>query len=116
MKDLANHSQEDEQTLRHLLSELCTMLQEFKQNQENCGRTLCRPAACEQELGEETELADDLVDAVDVQELFRITKSTYYRWVQKGILTPIKMNKKDFYRKSELQELLQRRKYRERGI
>lgn len=116
MKNLSNYLHQEEQTLRELLSDLCTLLQEFKQNQENCGRTLCRPVACAQGVEEETKLSDDLVDAVDVQELFRITKSTYYRWVKKGILTPIRMNRKDFYRKSELQELLQRRKYRERGF
>lgn len=116
MKNLSNYLHQEEQTLRELLSDLCTLLQEFKKNQESCYSNNCKRVACQQERGGETELSEDLVDAVDVQELFRITKSTYYRWVKKGILTPIRMNRKDFYRKSELQELLQRRKYRERGF
>lgn len=111
MNNRSKDYSQEEQTLRGLLSDLCTLLQEFKQNQENSGPHLCQVENCARV---ETPLSDDLIDAVDVQELFRITKSTYYRWVRRGILTPIKMNKKDFYRKSDLKVLLHRRKYRER--
>lgn len=68
------------------------------------------------EQAEEADLADDLLDAKDVQELFNITSSTYYRWVKSGVLTPSTFNKKHFYSKSDLKALLEQRKYRERGF
>ncbi|MBD1431779.1 helix-turn-helix domain-containing protein [Sphingobacterium sp. DN00404] len=56
-----------------------------------------------------------LLSAKDVQTLFTIGHSTYYRWIKSGRLTPTIVNGRHYYRKEEIIALLEKRRYRNRG-
>ena len=58
---------------------------------------------------------DNLLTAKDVQTLFCIVHSTYYRWIDKGYLKPITIGGKHYYQARDIYLLLEKRKYRERG-
>ncbi|KAF2955839.1 helix-turn-helix domain-containing protein [Marinitoga sp. 38H-ov] len=49
---------------------------------------------------------DELLTRNEVMELFKISAPTIYRWGKKGILKPIKIGKKVFYKKSDIEKLL----------
>lgn len=56
-----------------------------------------------------------LMTAKDVQNLFGIVHSTYYRWINKGLLTPIIIGGKHYYEPDHIQRKLVGRRYRQRG-
>lgn len=57
----------------------------------------------------------DLLTAKEVQLLFGIVHSTYYRWVARQWLVPIVVGGKHYYRQEDIDTLLQQRKYRKAG-
>ncbi|CAM3540859.1 MAG: Helix-turn-helix domain [Sphingobacterium sp.] len=59
--------------------------------------------------------ADDLLTSKEVQSLFGIVHSTYYRWIDRKWLDPIIIGGKHYHRRDDIQSLLEKRKYRERG-
>lgn len=59
--------------------------------------------------------ADDLLTSKEVQSLFGIVHSTYYRWIDRKWLDPIVIGGKHYHRRDDIQSLLEKRKYRERG-
>lgn len=59
--------------------------------------------------------ADDLLTAKQVQSLFGIVHSTYYRWIARKWLHPKIIGGKHFHLRDDIEVLLQKRKYRERG-
>src|SRR5690606_5797900 len=58
---------------------------------------------------------DNLLTAKEVQDMFGIVHSTYYRWIAKGWLIPMIVGGKHYYDAEEIQRLLKGRKYRARG-
>ncbi|WP_093365679.1 helix-turn-helix domain-containing protein [Sphingobacterium wenxiniae] len=56
-----------------------------------------------------------LMTAKEVQHLFGIVHSTYYRWIERGYLKPIILGGKHYYQAKDIYLLLEKRKYRERG-
>lgn len=104
---LKNYSGMDRLSFKNLLILMYAQLDKiYRQNEKKC----CRSCA------EIEDITAGLLDAQDVQNILRITKSTYYRWVQQGILNPRSVNKKAYYRKSDIERLIAQRKYRERGV
>lgn len=57
----------------------------------------------------------ELITAKEVQALFAIAHSTYYRWIKAGWLTPALVGGRHYYRKAEIIALLEKRRYRNRG-
>jgi len=64
---------------------------------------------------EEKLRAEDLLTSKEVQSLFGIVHSTYYRWIDRKWLDPIIIGGKHYHRRDDIQSLLEKRKYRERG-
>lgn len=56
-----------------------------------------------------------LMTAKDVQNLFGIVHSTYYRWIDRGWLEPQIIGGKHYYDPEEMQRKLEGRRYRQRG-
>lgn len=56
-----------------------------------------------------------LFSSKDVQVLFKIVHSTYYRWIEAGLLNPILIQGRHYYHKEEILALLQKRRHRSRG-
>ncbi len=59
--------------------------------------------------------AEDLLTSKEVQAMFGIVHSTYYRWIERKWLDPIIIGGKHFHRRKDIESLLEKRKYRERG-
>lgn len=57
----------------------------------------------------------ELMTSKEVQTLFGIVHSTYYRWIEKGYLKPISIGGKHYYQAKDIYQLLEKRRYRERG-
>jgi len=68
------------------------------------------PAATREDL-----LPEDLLTSKEVQSLFGIVHSTYYRWIERKWLDPIIIGGKHYHRRHDIESLLKKRKYRERG-
>ncbi|MFZ4263432.1 helix-turn-helix domain-containing protein [Sphingobacterium sp. HJSM2_6] len=58
------------------------------------------------------DLNEQLLSAQEVMTLLKIGPSTYYRFVKKGILHPIIVSKRHYYRKSHIKELLTQAKFK----
>ncbi|MBD1423745.1 helix-turn-helix domain-containing protein [Sphingobacterium chuzhouense] len=56
-----------------------------------------------------------LFSAKEVQALFNIAHSTYYRWIGGGWLNPTLINGRHYYQKEDILALLEKRRYRSRG-
>jgi len=56
-----------------------------------------------------------LLSAKEVQTLFEIGHSTYYRWIEAGWLNPILIRRRHYYQKEEILALLKKRRSRSRG-
>lgn len=70
---------------------------------------ICRQeteCSCHQALG--------LLDKQEVMAYLKITESTYYRWIRKGLLQPRGVDGQHRFFKQDLAPLFERRKYRER--
>ncbi len=51
----------------------------------------------------ETEpLSEDLLSIIDIQRLFNISKVTVHKWKKKGLIPFYKMNRKVYFKKSEV--------------
>lgn len=59
--------------------------------------------------------ADDLLTAKQVQSLFGIVHSTYYRWIARKWLDPKIIGGKHYHRREDIESLLEKRKFRQRG-
>lgn len=46
-----------------------------------------------------------LLDTSDVALTYNVSKRTVYSWIQKGWITPIKVNKKNFFKKEEIDNI-----------
>lgn len=60
--------------------------------------------------------AENLLTSKEVQSLFGIVHSTYYRWIDRKWLDPIIIGGKHYHRRDDIQSLLEKRKYRQRGV
>lgn len=56
----------------------------------------------------------DYLDKEQVLKYFKITDSTYYRWIAMGRLKPYGTNGALRFKKEDLLKLMERRRYRER--
>ncbi|NGM65800.1 helix-turn-helix domain-containing protein [Sphingobacterium sp. SGR-19] len=61
------------------------------------------------------EVDTQLLSAKDVQALFKIGHSTYYRWIASGWLNPTRIHGRHYFPKEEIMVLLEKRRYRSRG-
>lgn len=49
---------------------------------------------------------DSFLSPDEVAKMFKVSKVTLWRWATKGILTPIKIGKKVYYRMTDLEKLI----------
>ncbi|HWV72964.1 MAG TPA: helix-turn-helix domain-containing protein [Pseudosphingobacterium sp.] len=59
---------------------------------------------------------DTWLDKWEVMDYLRITESTYYRWIQKGVIQPRGGSGQHRFFKNDLHQLFEKRKHRERGV
>jgi hypothetical protein len=46
--------------------------------------------------------ADDLLSIEDIQKIFKVSKVTVHKWKKKGLIPFYKMNRKVYFKKSEV--------------
>ena len=46
--------------------------------------------------------SDDLINIEDIQKIFNVSKVTVHKWKQKGLIPFYKMNRKVYFKKSEV--------------
>lgn len=57
-----------------------------------------------------TEREEDLLNIEDVQKIFRVSKVTIHKWKKAGLLPYYKVNRKLYFKKSEVIDSLQNKK------
>ena len=58
----------------------------------------------------ESEKEEDLLTIEEVQKIFRVSKVTIHKWKQKGLIPYYKMNRRLYFKKSEVIDSLQNKK------
>lgn len=56
------------------------------------------------------EVKDELLSIADVQELFKVSKVTIHKWKKMGLIPYYKMNRKLYFKKSEILEAMSQKK------
>lgn len=56
------------------------------------------------------EIPEDLLSIEDIQKVFKVSKVTIHKWKKKGLLPFYKMNRKVYFKKSEVIEAMQHKK------
>ncbi|QEK50941.1 helix-turn-helix domain-containing protein [Pedobacter aquae] len=56
---------------------------------------------------QELEQEEEWMDAYEVRDFFKIHRSTLYRWQCEKIIEPSRMGRKNMYRKSHIQRILE---------
>jgi excisionase family DNA binding protein len=60
---------------------------------------------------EETQVkSDDLLSIEDIQKIFNVSKVTVHKWKKKGLLPFYKMNRKVYFKKSEVLDSMSHKK------
>lgn len=54
--------------------------------------------------------SDDLLNIEDIQKIFKVSKVTVHKWKKKGLLPFHKMNRKVYFKKSEVLDAMQHKK------
>ena len=99
-----------------LVGELVRILKEY--DPENLDQELEIPRPPKPTIQEEPSTvakSEKLLTSKDVQRIFGIGNTTYYRWVYQKYLVPTLMGRKHFYREDDIYALLKKRKLRQRG-
>jgi hypothetical protein len=52
--------------------------------------------------GDQETPADDLLNIEDIQKIFNVSKVTVHKWKKKGLIPFYKMNRKVYFKKSEI--------------
>jgi excisionase family DNA binding protein len=55
-------------------------------------------------------IPEDLLSIEDIQKVFRVSKVTVHKWKKKGLLPFYKMNRKVYFKKSEVIDAMQHKK------
>jgi excisionase family DNA binding protein len=55
-------------------------------------------------------IPEDLLSIEDIQKVFKVSKVTVHKWKKKGLLPFYKMNRKVYFKKSEVIEAMQHKK------
>lgn len=53
---------------------------------------------------------EDLITIEDIQNIFRVSKVTVHKWKKRGLLPYYKMNRKVYFKKSEVIDAMQHKK------
>jgi predicted DNA-binding protein YlxM (UPF0122 family) len=53
------------------------------------------------------EYTDDLLNIQDIQKIFKVSRVTVHKWKKKGLLPFHKMNRKVYFKKSEIIDAMQ---------
>ncbi len=56
------------------------------------------------------ESSEDLLNIQDIQKIFKVSKVTVHKWKKKGLLPFHKMNRKVYFKKSEVIDAMQHKK------
>ncbi len=59
---------------------------------------------------EENKQQEELLSIEDIQQMFRVSKVTIHEWKKKGILPYYKMNRRVYFKKSEVIDSLKHKK------
>ena len=55
-------------------------------------------------------IPEDLLSIEDIQKIFKVSKVTVHKWKKKGLLPFYKMNRKVYFKKSEVIDAMQHKK------
>ena len=55
-------------------------------------------------------IPEDLLSIEDIQKVFKVSKVTVHKWKKKGLLPFYKMNRKVYFKKSEVIDAMQHKK------
>ncbi len=55
-------------------------------------------------------IPEDLLSIEDIQKVFKVSKVTIHKWKKKGLLPFYKMNRKVYFKKSEVIDAMQHKK------
>jgi hypothetical protein len=55
-------------------------------------------------------IPEDLLSIEDIQNVFKVSKVTVHKWKKKGLLPFYKMNRKVYFKKSEVIDAMQHKK------
>ena len=55
-------------------------------------------------------ILEDLLSIEDIQKVFKVSKVTVHKWKKKGLLPFYKMNRKVYFKKSEVIDAMQHKK------
>ena len=55
-------------------------------------------------------IPEDLLSIEDIQKVFKVSKVTVHKWKKKGLLPFYKMNRKIYFKKSEVIDAMQHKK------
>jgi hypothetical protein len=58
----------------------------------------------------EKSIPEDLLSIEDIQNVFKVSKVTVHKWKKKGLLPFYKMNRKVYFKKSEVINAMQHKK------
>lgn len=56
------------------------------------------------------DVPEDLLSIEDIQKVFKVSKVTIHKWKKKGLLPFYKMNRKVYFKKSEVIDAMQHKK------
>jgi len=56
------------------------------------------------------DIPEDLLSIEDIQKVFKVSKVTIHKWKKKGLLPFYKMNRKVYFKKSEVINAMQHKK------
>ena len=59
---------------------------------------------------ENEQVPEDLLTIEDIQKVFKVSKVTVHKWKKKGLLPFYKMNRKVYFKKSEVIDAMQHKK------
>lgn len=80
------------------------VLNSFSDEQlETLAETLCRKAM---EKISENQTSVVLLTQSEVQEFFHVSRSTLWRWIRDGLVTPRRVGRKQFFDKAQLLKLM----------
>lgn len=57
-------------------------------------------------------IPEDLLSTEDIQKVFKVSKVTVHKWKKKGLIPFYKMNRKVYFKKSEVIDAMQHKKRR----